>query len=243
MAKLICRKFHLTLPIATAALLTLGGSMATHAQQPPSPPTIRGMQMPEAGWLGISIDEVSAQRAQELKLPGAYGVLVAEVEADSPATKAGLKKGDVITEYDDQRVAGVLVFRRLVRETPPGRTAKMTVWRDGRSQTISAEVGKDKNATGANPFEGMLRRFRQSWAKRLWIRRRSQSGLCSGLPARISPANSANTSALPMVKVCWLQTSRAIHPPLEPGSERATSSPNSMANACAPCAVCAKSCG
>jgi serine protease Do len=159
MANLICRTFRLALPIATAALLAMAGSMVIHAQQPPNPPAIRGMQAPEAGWLGVSIEEVTAQKAQELKLSGTYGVLVAEVESDSPAAKAGLKKGDVITEYDGQRVAGVLVFRRLVRETPPGRTAKITVWRDARSQIISAEVGKDENAIGGNPFESMLRRF------------------------------------------------------------------------------------
>lgn len=159
MAKLIFRKFHWALLLATAALLAVAGSMPLHAQEPPSPPAIRGMQMPQSGWLGVSIEEVSAQKATELKLPGTYGVLVAEVAADSPGAKAGLKKGDVITEYDGQRVEGVLGFRRLVRETPPGRTAKMTLWRDGRSQTISAEVGKDENATGENLFENMMRRF------------------------------------------------------------------------------------
>ena len=159
MAKLVARKFHLILIAASAVLLCPSGSMALRAQERPTPPAIRGAQMSETGWLGLSIEEVSAQKAQELKLPGVYGVLVNEVGADSPAAKAGLKNGDVITDYDGQRVEGVLEFRRLLRETPPGRTAKMTIWRDGHSQTISAEVGKNENPNGENLFQSMMRRF------------------------------------------------------------------------------------
>jgi serine protease Do len=159
MAKLVARKFHLILIAASAVLLCSSGSMALRAQERPNPPAIRGVQMSETGWLGLSIEEVSAQKARELKLPGDYGVLVNEVGADSPAAKAGLKNGDVITDYDGQRVEGVLEFRRLVRETPPGRTAKMTIWRDGHSQTISAEVGKNENPNGDSLFQSMMRRF------------------------------------------------------------------------------------
>lgn len=159
MAKLTLSKSHLASLVAGAALLLLPASMPVGAQQAPSPPTFREAQMPETGWLGVSIEEVSQQKAQELKLPGIYGVLVMEVGADSPGAKAGLKNGDVITDYDGQRVEGVIEFRRLVRETPPGRTAKLSVWRDARSQTISVEVGKNPTPNLENPFQSMMRRF------------------------------------------------------------------------------------
>jgi len=159
MAKLVLTKLHLTLLAASAALLFVSGSMPARAQEPEAPPAIRTAQMPETGWLGVSIEEVSAQKAQELKLPGVYGVLVTEVGADSPAAKAGLKNGDVIADYAGQRVEGVIEFRRLVRETPPGRTAKMTIWRDGHSQTISAELGKAESLNQENPFQDLMRRF------------------------------------------------------------------------------------
>ena len=145
--------------VASFALLLVPASMPIMAQQPPSPPAFREAQMPETGWLGVSIEEISQQRAQELKLPGLYGVLVMEVGADSPAAKAGLKNGDAITDYDGQRVEGVIEFRRLVRETPPGRTAKLTVWRDARSQTLSVEVAKNPAPDQENPFQNMMRRF------------------------------------------------------------------------------------
>jgi serine protease Do len=157
MANFFLTKFHHTCWVASAAVLLVPASLPTSAQQPPTPPTFREAQMPETGWLGVSIEEVSEQKAQELKLPGVYGALVMDVGANSPSAKAGLKKGDVVTNYDGERVEGVIEFRRLVRETPPGRTAKLTVWRDARSQTISVEVGKNPNPE--NPFQGMMRRF------------------------------------------------------------------------------------
>jgi serine protease Do len=159
MAKLILSKSHLASLVASAALLFAPASMPIRAQQPPNPPPFRESQMPETGWLGVSIEEVSQQKAQELKLPGVYGVLVMGVGADGPAAKAGLKNGDVMTDYDGQRVEGVIEFRRLVRETPPGRTAKVTVWRDARSQTISVEVGKNPAPNQENPFQSIMRRF------------------------------------------------------------------------------------
>ena len=159
MARFILNKINLASFVASAVLLLIPASMSIMAQQPPSPPAFREAQMPETGWLGVSIEEISQQKAQELKLPGLYGVLVMELGADSPAAKAGLKNGDVITDYDGQRVEGMIEFRRLVRETPPGRTVKLTVWRDARSQTLSVEVGKNPAPNQENPFQNMMRRF------------------------------------------------------------------------------------
>ena len=158
MTKSVPRQFHLALLTAGAALFLVFGLMTVRAQERPAPPFAQTTEA--SGWLGVSIGEVSAQKAQELKLPGVYGVLVAEVGADSPAAKAGLKNGDAITDYNGQRVEGAAEFRRLVLETPPGRTVKLTVWRDGRSQTISAEVGRNQSPDPfQGPFQSMMRRF------------------------------------------------------------------------------------
>ena len=110
-------KFFLNFVSAGAVLLFVAGSMPATAQQPaPATPPVREAQIPASGWLGISVDEVSAQKAQELKLPADYGVLVTSVAPNTPAAKAGLKSGDIVTEYDGERVHGVIEFRRLVRE-------------------------------------------------------------------------------------------------------------------------------
>jgi len=95
----------------------------------------------DRGWLGVTIAEVTADKAKELKLPAARGVILSSLEADGPAAKAGLKANDVITEFNGQRVEGTLQFRRLIRETPGGRTVQLTFWRDGRAQSVSVELG------------------------------------------------------------------------------------------------------
>ena len=95
----------------------------------------------DRGWLGVTIAEVTADKAKELMLPAARGVILSSLEADGPAAKAGLKANDVITEFNGQRVEGTLQFRRLIRETPGGRTVQLTFWRDGRAQSVSVELG------------------------------------------------------------------------------------------------------
>jgi membrane-associated protease RseP (regulator of RpoE activity) len=93
-------------------------------------------------WLGVETQEVTAEKAKELKLSAERGAVIEKVLEDSPAAKSGLKDGDVITEINGQRVEGTAQFRRMIREIPAGRTVQLTVWRDGRSQNISATLGK-----------------------------------------------------------------------------------------------------
>jgi len=95
----------------------------------------------ESGWLGVTVSEVTREKAKGLRLPAERGVRVTEVEADSPAAKASLKANDVIIEFNDQRVEGTLQFRRLVREMLAGQTVQLAIWRDGRAQSVSVELG------------------------------------------------------------------------------------------------------
>ena len=107
-------------------------------------------------YLGVNLAEVNADRARELKLKEPYGVEITRVEEGSPAEKAGLKAGDVVLEYNGQRVEGMEQFGRLVHETPPGREAKLLVSRGGANQTIAATLGTRKAKTvGVNTFPGV----------------------------------------------------------------------------------------
>jgi S1-C subfamily serine protease len=112
----------------------------------------------EGGWLGIEIGEVTAEKAKDLKLPAARGVIVDDVEPDSPAAKAGLKEKDVITQYDGQPVEGTVQFRRLIRETPPGRSVKLEISRGGSTQSISVQLG-DRSAYFEKKMKGKMRDF------------------------------------------------------------------------------------
>ena len=97
-----------------------------------------------SSWLGVETHEVTADKAKELKLSAERGVVVGKIVPDSPAAKAGLKENDVVTEINGQRIEGAAQFRRMIHEIPSGRTVQLTVWRDGRSQTISATLGKSE---------------------------------------------------------------------------------------------------
>ena len=96
----------------------------------------------DSSWLGVELHEVTGDTAKELKLPAERGVVLSSIVPDSPAAKAGLKENDVVTEINGQRVEGAAQFRRMIREIPAGRAAQITLWRDGRAQTISVTLGK-----------------------------------------------------------------------------------------------------
>src|SRR5258705_2757566 len=97
-----------------------------------------------SSWLGVETHEVTAGKAKELKLSAERGVVLGKIVPDSPAAKAGLKENDVVTEINGQRVEGAAQFRRMIHEIPAGRSIQLTVWREGRSQTVSATLGKSE---------------------------------------------------------------------------------------------------
>ncbi len=74
------------------------------------------------------------------------GVVVQEVSVDSPASRAGVKEGDIVTEFDGERTRSAAQFTRLVRETAPGKTVKMAVLRNGMPTTLDiAPAGRDSD--------------------------------------------------------------------------------------------------
>jgi S1-C subfamily serine protease len=111
-----------------------------------------------SGWLGVEIGEVTAEKAKDLKLTAQRGVVVMDVEPDGPAAKAGLKENDVITQYDGQVVEGTVQFRRLVRETPTGRTVGLVISRNGATQNVSVELG-ERSAFFERRMKGKMRDF------------------------------------------------------------------------------------
>ncbi len=95
-------------------------------------------------WLGVTIADIDDERAAELGLREVTGAEVQAVLPESPAEKAGLKKGDVILTYQDTAVKGVAQLTRLVRETPDGRKVWLDVFRDGSTQTMEVELEKGR---------------------------------------------------------------------------------------------------
>jgi serine protease Do len=79
------------------------------------------------------------------------GVVIEEVQPDSPAEKAGLKPSDVIVEFGGERVRSARQFGRLVQETPPGRAVKATITRDGQKKDVQITPSE---APGTAAFRG-----------------------------------------------------------------------------------------
>jgi serine protease Do len=89
--------------------------------------------------IGVSVRDVDEEDVKAGKLTGQAGVLIEEVTPESPAEKAGLKQGDVVVDYDGERVRSVRQFIRLVQETPPGRKVQATVARNGQKSSVTLE--------------------------------------------------------------------------------------------------------
>ena len=95
-------------------------------------------------FLGVGVAEIDSGRARDLKLKDEHGVEITRVEENSAAAKAGVQVGDVVLEYNGQRVEGTEQFMRLVRETPAGREVKLLMSRNGAPQAIVVAMGHRK---------------------------------------------------------------------------------------------------
>jgi serine protease Do len=94
------------------------------------------------GRLGVTIQEVSPSLAESFGLSGSDGALVASVEKDSPAAKAGLEPGDIVLKLDDTKIGRSGELPPLVANMQPGTSATLQVWRKGHTQDIRVAVGE-----------------------------------------------------------------------------------------------------
>ncbi len=94
------------------------------------------------GRIGIVIQEVTADLAESFGLKKAEGALVADVEAGSPADKAGVQVSDIVLKFDGKPVKNSIDLPRLVGATRPGTRTTLTVWRKGAQRDLSVTVGE-----------------------------------------------------------------------------------------------------
>ena len=94
------------------------------------------------GWIGVHIQPVTAEIAESLGMKGNEGALVAEPQAGSPAAKAGIESGDVITAVNGHPVKDARDLARQIGGMTPGASAKLSVWRKGDETTFSLTLGE-----------------------------------------------------------------------------------------------------
>jgi len=102
------------------------------------------------GWIGVQIQNVTQDLADDLGLKDASGALVAEAQKNSPAAEAGVKSGDVITAVDGEAVADPHDLARRIAGLGPKKTAKLSIVRNGSPMTIDVTLGTmpaDKTAS------------------------------------------------------------------------------------------------
>jgi serine protease Do len=105
-------------------------------------PTLVKGESVTRGFLGVSIQDVTAELAGKFHLAGTEGALVSQISAGSPAENAGFHVGDVILKYRGKAVTDTRELRNLVAATDPGTKADVTILRDGVEKTLTVSVGK-----------------------------------------------------------------------------------------------------
>ena len=125
----------------------LAASMVAFGQTPNQAPrahSASGVSAAETPYLGVGGQDITSDRAKTFRLKEERGVEVTSVVPDGSAAKSGLKVGDVVLEFNGQKVEGWEHLKRLVRETPIHREVKIAIWRNGGAQTLTATVGARK---------------------------------------------------------------------------------------------------
>ena len=102
------------------------------------------------GYMGIGISDVTPENAKFFKVDNNEGAVVTQVESGSPAAKAGVKVGDVITELDGQKVSDASQLQIEVGQKQPGTNIKLDVLRDGRTVTVPVTL----EAMGSRDHDG-----------------------------------------------------------------------------------------
>lgn len=98
-------------------------------------------------YLGVMVDNVSPEKAAALHLKNG-GASIANVDQDGPASRAGLKGGDIVVAYDGKPVTGSEQFASLIHGSAPGNTVTMTVIRGGQSKDIKVTLGDWRQMAG-----------------------------------------------------------------------------------------------
>src|SRR6266403_1898914 len=121
-------------------------------------PQLRGKGKVTRGYLGVLIQKVTPEIAESLGMEKGYGALVANVSKEGPADKAGVKVGDVITEFDGKEVKDSGDLPIIVARTTVDKKVRMKVLRDKKEIVLSVAVGelKDEEVVAAVPEKGEL---------------------------------------------------------------------------------------
>lgn len=120
------------------------------------------------GWIGIMVQDLTAELAQKFNLGEPYGVIITDVTKQGPAYRAGLRRGDIILEYNGKQITESAILRNLVAQSKIGSIVSLKIFRDGHIYTVSVRIDQlpsdqfqemkvfRKTSTKTeNPFKGL----------------------------------------------------------------------------------------
>ncbi len=93
------------------------------------------------GYIGAHVQDVTPEIAKSFALNQTHGVLIGDVDPNGPAAKAGLKRGDIVTQMNGRPVEDVRTLRLNIAETAPGTPVNFQVWRNGKEMPITITLG------------------------------------------------------------------------------------------------------
>jgi serine protease Do len=144
------------------------------------------------GWLGVTIQPVTDDLAKSLNLKESKGAIVSDVNADSPADKAGVKPGDVIQSADGNVMDDNGALSRYIANKAPGAKVALKVYRDGAEKSLTVTLGTFPDETqevesaekGGRPQLGMtLRNLTPDLAERLEMPRSTRGAVVTDVEA------------------------------------------------------------
>jgi len=94
------------------------------------------------GWLGVLVQRITPEIAESMELEDKTGALVADISANGPAEKAGIRRGDVILEFDGEKINEMSELPKKVAMTPPGTKSELVLIRDGKQKRVKVELGE-----------------------------------------------------------------------------------------------------
>lgn len=115
------------------------------------------------GWLGVVIQDIDDKLARSFDLKTTEGVLVAQVQEDSPADIAGLKRGDVILKLDGQTISDSHLLSRRVAALEPGSTARLRILRDNDERTLRVKIGTLPEEDDQLAGTGLAKPIEKKW--------------------------------------------------------------------------------
>jgi serine protease Do len=173
------------------------------------------------GKLGVTVQGLTADIAESMKLADSHGALVSGVEPGSAAARAGLQRGDVITSLDGEKVNDSNALRNHIAAMAPGATVTIGVLRDGRSETLHATLGQldakrarasaDEGPSGSGKFGMQVEPLTPDTARELGVSDR-KGGV---VVADVDPDGAAAASGLKAGDVISQVNGRAVKTPEE----------------------------